>query len=404
MISWPLLGHLPAMARGPFAFLASLSRRGDLVRVDVGTLPVYALTSPELIHRVLVTDARDYTKGRLFDRVRPLLGSGLVTADRETHQRQRRLVQPAFHRARMPGYAEVVRRRAHALVESWQAGQTVAVDKAMHELTLGAITETMFSAEPTEAAIAEIHRSLPVISRNTAIRALAPKALDRVPIRAHRDFDTASRRLRAVLEEIISHYHARGIDRGDLLSLLLSTPMSDAQVRDELITILLAGTETSAAALSWAFHHLGQHPEIAARVREEPPCAERVLDEVLRLHSVPLVMRRALVPVQLAGRELPAGTELVISPYALHRDPRWYPEPQRFDPDRAPPPAGAFLPFGEGARKCIGDTFARTEMTIVLTTVLRRWRLDPVPGHRVREVFAGVPHPRSLPMIVAQPR
>ncbi|WP_210408313.1 cytochrome P450 [Allokutzneria sp. NRRL B-24872] len=403
MISWPLLGHLPAMARGPFAFLASLSRRGDLVRVDVGTLPVYAVTSPELIHQVLVTDARDYTKGRLFDRVRPLLGSGLVTADRETHQRQRRLMQPAFHRARMPGYAEVMRRRAAALAESWRAGQTVAVDKAMHELTLGAVTETMFSSEPSAAAIAEIHRSLPVISRNTAIRALAPKALDRLPIRAHRDFDTASRRLRAVLEEIIGYYHARGIDHGDLLSLLLSTPMSDVQVRDELITILLAGTETSAAALSWAFHHLGQHPESAARIREDPPYAERVLNEVMRLHSVPLVMRRALVPVRLAGQDLPVGTELVISPYALHRDPKWYSEPERFDPDREPPPAGAFLPFGDGARKCIGDTFARTEMTIVLTTVLRQWRLDPVPGHRVREVFAGVPHPRSLPMTVAQP-
>ncbi|WP_231950692.1 cytochrome P450 [Allokutzneria albata] len=407
VISWPLLGHLPALARDPFAFLVSLGECGDLVRVDVGTLPVYVLTSPELIHQVLVTDARDYTKGRLFDRVRVLLGSGLVTADRETHHRQRRLIQPAFHRARLPGYAEVMRRRAQALVDSWRPGQVVAVDKAMHELSLATVTETMFSTEPTDAAIAEIHRSLPVISRNTAIRALTPKALDRLPIPAHRRFDTAAKRLRAVLDQIIGHYHDHHIDNGDLLSLLLATPMSDVQVRDELVTILTAGTETSAAALSWAFHHLGRHPEIAERVHAEVTgtddlakltYTDRVLTEAMRLHSVPLVMRRALVPVRPGGRDLPAGTELVISPYALHRDPRWYPDPERFDPDR--PRTAAFLPFGAGSRKCIGDTFARTEMMIVLATVLRRLHLEPVPGHRVREVFAGVPHPQSLPMIV----
>jgi cytochrome P450 len=291
----------------------------------------------------------------------------------------------------------------------------------------------MFSSELSGPAIAEIHRSLPVLGRGAAIRGLMPKVFDDLPLGLHRRFDTAAARLRAVLDEIRDRYRAEGVDDGDLLSMLLAArdadtgeAMSDVQIRDELMAMLVAGIETTATTLTWAFHHLGRHPDIAERVQNEVAAVvgsrsirvddlsklvytRQVITEANRMCSPVIVMRRTVAPVDIGGYLFPADSEVAFSPYALHRDPARFPDPERFDPDRWLParadrlPRGAFIPFGDGTRKCIGDAFAWTELMIAVATITAHWQLVPVPGHTIREIFAAMPQPSSL-LMTAHPR
>jgi cytochrome P450 len=425
----PLLGHAWKLGRDPLEFLKSLRLAGDLVRVDLGTLPVYVATSAELVHEVTVTQARAFEKGRLYDRVRPLVGNGLATATGEVHRRNRRLIQPMFHRSRIAGYAEVMSHRALALAESWAPGQHIAVEQVMGEYAIETLAETMFSTDIGRPAVEAVRRNLPVILKNMLLRAASPKFLDSLPIRPNRDFDRAAESMRQVIDDVIATTRRSGqTGQPDLLSLLLDArdadtgdALTDEEVRDELVTILFAGTETTASTLTWAFHELARHPEAEKQVMAEVDdivgtrpvtiddiprlvAIRRVLDEVIRLHGVTLLMRRTTEPVELGGFTIPAGVEVAFSLYALHRDPALYTDPDRFDPDRWLPerradlPREGFVPFGAGARKCIGDAFSWTEATIALATILARWNLRPVPGHTTREAASAMAHPDHVPM------
>jgi cytochrome P450 len=425
----PLIGHAWPLWRRTLAFLKSLRNTGELVRVDVGTLPVYFVTTAELTHELLVTKARSFDKGRLYDRTRSLVGNGLATSAGEDHRRHRRLMQPMFHQARVAGYAEIMAERARALADSWEPGQTVAVDKALFEFSVATLAETLFSTDIGRPAAEAFRRDVPILFKNMLLRAVTPKVMDRLPIPSNRQFDAATARLRQVIDDVIAATHqSNDSGRTDLLSTLLAARdadtgegMSDEEVRDQLVTIMFAGSETTATTLAWAFHEIARHPEVEQRLTaeidavvgmrpirfEDVPKLEytrRVLNEVARLHAVPLLMRRATVPVVLGGVHIPAGTEIAFSLYALHQDARLYPEPERFDPDRWLPdqrtgaPREAFIPFGAGNRKCIGDAFAWTEMTITLATIAARWQLRPVPGCAVREATSAVAHPDRLPM------
>ncbi|WP_354643113.1 cytochrome P450 [Kitasatospora camelliae] len=427
----PLLGHVWPLWRDPLGFVKSLGRTGDLVRVDVGTLPVVFVTHPRLAHAVMVTHGRSFEKGRLFDRVRTFVGDGLATAKGEVHRRHRRLMQPTFHQARIAGYCEVMSRRAMALAESWQDGRRIAVEHEMGEFAIVTLAETMFSADIGRPAVEAVRRDVPIILKNMLLRAVSPKILDPLPIPPNRQFDAAAARLRGVIEDVIAATRRAGdTDQPDLLSVLMAArdadtgeALSDTEVRDELVTILFAGTETASSTLAWAFHEIARAPEVEKKllaeidevVGERPVGFEDVarltytrcvLDEVIRLHGVTLLMRRSTEPVELDGVTLPVGTEVGLSLYALHRDERVYRDAGRFDPDRWLPerrgevPRESFLPFGAGSRKCIGDAFSWAEITITLATVLARWRLRPVPGHVTREAVAAMPHPVHLPMTV----
>ena len=427
----PLLGHAVSLWRGPYEFVKSLRRHGDLVRVDLGTMPVYFVNSGQLAHEVMVTKGRSFEKGRFFDRLRPLVGDGLSTADSVTHRRHRRLMQPMFHRARIAGYGEIMSEQARAMTESWTSGQTVAVDEAVGDFVVGTLARTMFSGDIGRPAEEAVRRNVPIIIENLLLRTVSPKFLDRLPIGPNRRFDAAKLELHQVLDSVIASSRASGdINGPDLLSLLLAArdadtgeALSDVEVRDELGTILFAGAETAASTLAWAFFEIARHPEVEEQVVaevesvvgdrpvtfEDVPKLEylrRVIDEVVRLHSVTLLMRRAIEPVEIGGVSLPANTEIAFSLYALHQDPRWFPDPQRFDPDRwlaersGDIPREAFAPFGSGTRKCIGDAFAWTEIPILLATVLAQWRLRPEPGHVPSEAIAAMPHPDRLPMVV----
>ncbi|MFD9356979.1 cytochrome P450 [Streptomyces sp. NPDC060031] len=432
----PLLGHALNLWRDPFGFLTSLRQHGDLVRVDLGTMPMYVATSASLVHEVTVVKARDFEKGRFFDRLRPLAGNGLANSDGEMHRKHRRLIQPMFSKERIAGYSATMSRNALALADSWTPGQEVDLEETMAEYAIETLASTLFSADIGLPAVEAVRENLPALLKNLLVRAASPKFLDRLPIRANRDFDAASANLREVIDEVIHAARASGhTDRDDLLSLLLRAQdtesgerLSDAEVRDELSTILFAGAETTAATLAWTFHELAAHPEVENQVVQEIQdvvgdrpvtisdvprlgCLRRVLDEVIRLHGVTLLMRRTTAPVDLGGYTLPAGTEVAFSLYAIHRDPDLYANPEKFDPDRWLPHRQAaaslgreaYIPFGAGNRKCIGDAFVWTEATIAIATVLSRWQLRPIPGHTPKEVASAVARADRIPMRV-EPR
>ncbi|WP_285567586.1 cytochrome P450 [Actinoallomurus iriomotensis] len=372
-------------------------------------------------------------RGRIYDRARALFGNGLATSDGAHHQRQRRLLQPAFHRDRVAGHAAIMGRHARELAESWRPGQLVSIDEAMHDLTLRTVVDALFSTELDQTVADEIRRLMPVIMNGIAVRMMTPKLMDRWPIPANRRFDSAALRLRQVVNDMIAAYRADGPSRAGLLSVLPISrdthgdgAMTDDEACDELLSLLLAGTETPGNTLSWAMHEIARHPEVEHRLHEEIDAVlgtgpvtyadvaeleytSRVLNETLRLHPVLMFTRRATTDTVLGGVHVPAGTEIAFSPYALYRDPGVFPQPTRFDPDRWLPdraarlPRESFNPFGIGRHKCIGDTFAWTEMAITLATVAARWYLRPAEGHVVREIPAEVTRPNALPM-AATPR
>lgn len=348
----PLLGHALQLWRQPIAFLESLRDHGEIVRLDIGTWPVHVLTSPDHVHAVLVQRAQGFGRGRIFDRLRPMFGNGIVTTDGEFHRKQRRMIQPAFHRSHITEYAEVMGRQAETMSASWTSGREVSMVTETRRYALSSVAEMIFSGDLSRPAVEEVHRSLPVVLEGMLLRAVMPKSLDRLPVPMNRRFDAAAARLRAIIDQVIAGYGDAAEDRHDLLSLLLSSVdaetgarMSAEQVRDEVIAIMFSGTETSATTLAWIFHELGRHPEVQARLQEEVDAvvgkgpvraedlgrltyANHVFQEALRLHSPLLFTRRALVPLTLGGISIPAGAELAYSPYALHRDPALFRDPR----------------------------------------------------------------------------
>ncbi|MFD9226075.1 cytochrome P450 [Streptomyces sp. NPDC060064] len=423
----PLLGHVLQLVRDPFTFLSSLRQHGDVVRVNLGTLPVYFVTSADLAQEVLVRQARRFEKGRFFDQLKPLVGNGIATASGEVHHRNRRLLQPMFTKERIAGYSDIMSRNACALADAWQPGQTVDLELAMAEYSIETLAETLFSTDIGRPAVKAVRDNLPVVLANLLKRAMSPKALDRLPIRANREFDAAAASLKSVIDDVIAAARREGTsDRNDLLSLLLKEKaLSDTEVRDELSTILFAGAETTAASLAWTFHELASHPDVEKKIVAEihevvgdrqvtiqdiPKLMgiRRALDEAVRLHGVTLLMRRTTTEVELGGVTLPAGTEVAFSLYAIHRDPNVFDDAGTFNPDRWLPenrdniPRGAFTPFGAGNHKCIGDQYAWTEATIALATLLSQWQFTPVPGHTPKEVASAVAHADSIPMTVTR--
>src|SRR6266536_2086403 len=427
----PLLGHALHLLRDPLAFFTAARPLGDVVEIRVGPRPAYVVNDPDLIRRILVSDAKKYRKGVQFDKLRPTLGNGLVTATGEEHLKHRRLVQPAFHRTRIAGYATIMRELALEESASWRDGEQIALDDELTELALKIVGKTLFSTELGSEVVDEVMRSMPIVLNGITKRALAPtQLLEKLPTPENRRFNAANRRLRGMVDRMIAEYRQTGVDHGDMVSMLLlardeetGEGLGDEQVRDEVVTMLLAGTETTSTTLSWTFHVLGQRPDLAARLYEEVDevvgdgplgfeqigqlgYTRRLVTETLRTYPAAwLLSRRTTEPVTLGGFALPAGTDVMFSPYTLHRDPEFYADPDIFDPDRWLPeraadiPRPAFIPFGAGNRQCIGEGFAWTEAIIMLATIARRWRMRAVPGVAVGMKPAATLRPTQLPMV-----
>jgi cytochrome P450 len=423
---WPVLGHTPAMLRHRFGFTAGLPKHGDVVKIFLGTMPTYFVTSPELTYQVLVTDGSSFRKGAMFDKFQPYVGTGLLLSNGAFHLRQRRLIQPAFRHERIAHYAGTMVRTATELTDSWQPGQVRQIDHDMQGLAVTIVGETLFSTELGKQAIDEARRSIFVIIKQGMIRALSPGFLERLPIPANRDFDRAVARMKSVVFKVIADWRAQGVDHGDLLSTLLMAAdddgsMSDQQVYDEVLSMLTAGIETTALALAWLFHEVAKHPEVERRLHAEVDevlggqpvtfadlprltYTQQVVNEVLRMYPVWILMRRATSDVDLGGVRIPAGSEVTISPHMLHFDSRFHQDPEIFNPGRWQPelakkvPRGAFIPFGAGVRQCMGNMFAQTEIVIAAATVAARWRLVPVAGQPVRVKFTSAAYPSRMPM------
>ncbi|MBP2478931.1 pentalenene oxygenase [Crossiella equi] len=414
----PGLGHLWSLLRRPIPFLTEASALGPVVRMYFWRKPVYYLTTPEAVHQLLVTEAKHFEKGFVFDKARALLGNGLFTSEGAFHLSQRRLVQPAF--AKEPGRAYGLMSGQHAerTVPDWPAGELLDVSPRLHELTQDIALEALFSTRLDERARQRVHAALPVVLEGFIVRALYPaEFVERLPLRINREFDRAVADLHEVVEHFVAECTRNPLPEGSLLSVLgAGGGGCPVQVRDEAVSMLLAGTETAATTLAWALWQLAEHPELQERVRAELagaqdnwhvagefPLTTAVLNETMRLHTPNwLLMRRATGPVVLDGVALPAGAEIVFSPTVLHRTADCYPDPMTFNPARwtGQIPRKAFIPFGGGVRKCVGDSFAEAEMRAVLASVLGRWRV--LPGRApVPDASTATLQPKGLRVVLA---
>lgn len=426
----PLLGHTLQLLGRRTDFTGALRQHGDLVRIHLGPMPCYVATDKDLVQQILVAGADKYERGMLFEKLRPLMGSGLATADGQQHRRQRRLMQPAFHRRQIAGYVAGMVRLAAGLVDSWREGESRAIDEDMQLIASTVVADALFSTSLDTTARDEAIRNVTLVVDQVTARALSPAVLGRLPLPVNRRYDQAVEQLRLVVSQVVAARRADPDNHDDLLSMLLAARdaesgegLTDQEIHDQVMTLFAAGVETTARMLAWFFHEVGRRPDIEERLRAEitgvlagaqitvehvPQLTytRQVIDEVLRHYAVWLLMRRSTMEVELAGTRLPAGTEFIVSPYGLHHDPRYFPDPERFDPDRWSPervgsvPRGAYLPFAAGVHNCIGNMFAVTEITVVAATVLSRVRLVPVPGKPVRTKTTNLPIPSQLPMTV----
>ncbi|MCK9924938.1 cytochrome P450 [Frankia sp. AgPm24] len=414
----PGLGHAPALMRRPLDFLAGLPAQGDLVEISLGPRRAYLACHPDLVNEVLVR-TRVYDKGGpLFDKVRLLIGDGLVSAPWEVHRRLRRLMQPAFHHGRLDGYLQLMAEEIDRVLSTWRAGQAIDVNEALHSLTLRITARTMFATDVAESRILnEVAACMPIIMRGVYQRTVAPVDWwEKLPLPGNRRFDQVRARMLAVIGETIELQRRDGTDHGDLLSILVAARdgdeaarLSDAEVFDQVMTLLIGGTETTANAIGWVLHVLAQNPPVEAAVHAEiagvlersggdtPGVADiaafdytgRVLQETLRLYPPAWVLTRVTTQdTDLGGRHLPRGSIVLYSPYAMGHSGALFADPEHFDPDRWLParareiPPGAFTVFGGGSRKCIGDTFGLAEATLTIANIAHRFWLRPVPGAR----------------------
>ncbi|MGB8961025.1 MAG: cytochrome P450 [Pseudonocardiaceae bacterium] len=425
----PLLGHTLSLLRSPLRFVTSLPAHGDLVRIRIGPIAAIVVCTPELVRQILLNDRTFDKDGPFFDRSREAFGDGLATCPHYSHRRQRRLAQPAFHPARLPGYAQVMTKHITEVTASWQDGQVIDVLPEMMTLTARTAVETMFSDALPGATLGAVLNDFTTILASIYTRVLIPPPLDKLLVVTNRRYDHARVHLRRTIGRIITDRRASGADRGDLLSTLLAARdpvdrqgLSDTEIVDQVITFFLAGSETTATALAWAVHLLARHPEVEHRLHaevdavltgavarfEDLPKLELtsgVVTETLRMYPPAwMLARTTTTDTHLGGHPLPAGSLLFYSPYLLHHRPDLYPNPDNFDPDRwtdgqrARPAREAFIPFASGARKCIGDTFAITEATLALATLAARWRLRLLPGRHVYPARAVLLHPCGLRM------
>jgi cytochrome P450 len=400
-----LFGITPLRQGRPLDVLAGWARKyGDIVSWRTFYIRIYLLNHPDDIETVLLTRSRGFLKGRGLQANRELFGNGLLTSEGDLWLRQRRLMQPAFRRERVAAYAPAIIARSAGMLDRWKDGETRDVHRDFMRLALEIVARTLFGVS-IEQQTNQVDAALNVlVEENTSPRRLFP-LVRRLPTAANRRYSRAVGVLDRIVYGIIAQSRARREAHGGLLSGLLNAQdedgarMTDRQLRDECITLLLAGHETTAIALSWTVYLLAQNPAVQERLHAEtaavlgarPPCAEdvprlayaeRILRESLRLYPPAWLMPRiAAEECEIRGYRIPKGASVLVSQWIVHRDPRFFPDPERFDPDRWTEefarslPRFAYFPFGGGPRICIGNHFALLEATLILAAIAQRFRL-----------------------------
>jgi cytochrome P450 len=426
--------------RDPLTFFSSLAHQyGDLAYLRMGGEHLFIASDPVVIRDVLITHNQNFHKSRGLERIKILLGEGLLTSEDAFHLRQRRLMQPAFHRERIAAYASTMVAYADRIRRGWSPGATVDVAREMSRLTLLIVGKTLFDAD-VESQASDVGDAMSGLMDSFWTLMLPfGETLQRLPIPHIRRGRKARERLDAIIYGIIRERRANLGDRGDLLSMLLLAQddedkgrgMTDRQIRDEAMTIFLAGHETTANALTWTWYLLSQSPEVERRLHDEIagvldgrlpsvadverlPYTTRVITESMRLYPPAwLIGRRAVNEYSIGRYYVPPRSIIVMSQWVVHRDPRHYADPERFDPDRWTPefksalPRFAYFPFGGGPRQCIGESFAWMELVLLVATLAQHWKFTLVPGHPVVPQAAVTLRPKyGLKMIAnaRQPR
>ncbi|HYL63192.1 MAG TPA: cytochrome P450 [Candidatus Methylomirabilis sp.] len=412
-VGWNRWSLGPLNNADPLGYFSSVVREyGDIAGLRILSYRVYLINHPDYIEDVLVNHPRKFIKGRVLQANKRVFGKGLLTSEGDFWLRQRRLAQPAFHRARIAGYAATMVEYTERLLHEWQDREERDIHKEMMRLTLQIVGKTLFDAD-VEHDTQDVGKSMELLLKlgaNFRRTIFVPQWL---PTPANLRIERAIRQIEKVLYRIIAERRASGRDAGDLLSMLLEAQdedgsrMTDKQLRDEAITLFLAGHETTANAMSWTWWLLAKNPQAEARLHAElrdvlggcPPSLEdlprlvytnHVITESMRLYPPAWgVARTCIEDHEIAGYPIPRGSGVSFSQWTVHRDPRWYDAPEEFRPERWEGdllkrlPRFAYFPFGGGPRQCIGNAFAAMEAALILATVAQRFRFQLVEGRPV---------------------
>ncbi|HSK74210.1 MAG TPA: cytochrome P450 [Pyrinomonadaceae bacterium] len=409
-------GHFLKFRRNPTGFLTEAAALGDVAFFKMGGQPAFFLNHPEMVRDLLVVNAHKFKKGRALQRAKKLLGEGLLTSESEFHLRQRRMIQPAFHRQRIAEYAGAMIEYGEKMANSWQDGEARDIDKEMMRLTLQIVGKTLFNANVEDEANEVGGALTALIEMFNYLLLPFSELLEKLPIPQARRFNRAKETLDKVIYEIINERRKSGEDKGDLLSMLLLAQdeddggfMTDEQVRDEALTLFLAGHETTANALTFTWYLLSQNPEKEAKFHEELDAlfpngetpkpedyphlkyTENILAESMRLFPPAWALGRlAIEEHEFGGYEIPKGALVLLSPYIGQRDSRFWENADEFLPERwekqSVKEAGQkyiYFPFGGGVRRCIGEQFAWTEGVLLLATLGQKWKLRLMPEQKI---------------------
>jgi cytochrome P450 len=403
----------PLNSGDPLKYFTGIIREyGDVVGLRIFNFRILLINHPDHLEDVLVNHPRKFIKGRVLQANKRVFGRGLLTSEGDFWLRQRRLAQPAFHRARIAGYASTMVEYTERLLHTWQDGQERDIHKEMMRLTLQIVGKTLFDAD-VERDAQDVGKSLELLLELGADFRRALFVPHWLPTPTNIRLERAVRQIEKVLYRIIAEKRASGRDAGDLLSMLLAAQdedgsrMTDKQLRDEAITLFLAGHETTANALSWTWWLLAQNPAVEAKLHAElgavlagrAPSLDdlpklvytsHIVTESLRLYPpVWGTARTAIEEHEIAGYSVPKGSGVSFAPWTVHRDARWYEAPEEFRPERWQGdllkrlPRFAYFPFGGGPRQCIGNTFALMETALILATIAQQYRFRLVDGHPV---------------------
>jgi cytochrome P450 len=425
----PVLGMLLAIRRDSIGTFSNAARRyGDVAYFKIGPRQGFLITNPADVRHVLQDNARNYHKSPLYDKLRIILGNGLLTSEDDFWLRQRRIAQPAFHRQRMLGLAGTMADAARATAAAWQSiaasGQAVDVEEEMMKLTRTVVLRALLGAD-LGPYTSTIDQAWTLINQHIGESFWSLGFTDNLPTPRNRRFQAARAVLRGAVEHVISQRRRDATEHADLLSMLMSArdedtgeAMTDEQLRVEVTTFLLAGQETSSLALTWTWYLLSQHPSARERLESEVdavlagrqpeysdlanlPYLRMVVDESMRLYPPAWgISREAQSDDVLGGFRLPKGWLAFVIPYVLHRHPAYWEDPESFDPERFSPersadrPKFVYIPFGAGPRQCIGNQFALIETQLTLATLVQSYRLHLTPGHNAE----------PWPLITLRPR
>ena len=430
-----LLGNFQEFKKDELAFLTRCAQEyREIVPLRMLYLPIYLLLNANHVEYILVAQRQDFVKSRIYKLMNKLLGHGLGMSEGDFWLRQRRLMQPAFHRQRIDAYGQIMVNYTERMLSSWQSGQILDIAQAMLSLNVEIVTKVLFNCDVNDDSEG-FGDAVGVVFRETATRLgnVVPIP-ESIPTPGNLRYLRAIEHLDELVYRIIQERRAKSEDRGDLLSMLLhaqdedGSGMTDLQLRDEMMGMLAAGFETNAVALSWTWYLLSQHPEVEAKVLVElestlgghPPTVaslaslpymDMVYTEALRLYPPgSLFGREAIKDFELGGHGFPAGTEFWISPWALHHNPCYFDMPEEFRPERWEGdlikrlPKFAYMPFSHGPRGCIGNVFATMEAKLILATVLQSFHLELASGQVVEPKYALTVRPKYGLQMVLTPR